>query len=92
MAETRRIGVTPHAGQNTGRSRGSAIDGRITRHEGYAKSIHASRGIDKIFGWIKQFAGLRQFKLREQCNVSALFGPHVIAYNLISSGMWGRWL
>jgi hypothetical protein len=53
VAEMLRIGVTPHVAQNAGRSGGSAIDGRTTRHEGYAKSIHARRGIEKIFGWIK---------------------------------------
>jgi len=50
------------------------------------KSIHARQGIEKVFGWIKQFAGLRQFKLRGQGNVSAAFGLHVIAYNLIRLG------
>ena len=29
---------------------GSAIDGRTTCHEGYAKSINARRGIEKVFG------------------------------------------
>jgi hypothetical protein len=60
------IGVTPHVAQNTARSGGSAIDGRTTRHEGYAKSIHARRGIEKVFGWIKQWGGLRQFLPRPQ--------------------------
>jgi hypothetical protein len=32
---------------------------------------------------VKAFGGLRQFKLRVQDNVSAVFGQHVIAYNLI---------
>ena len=86
VAEMRRIGVTPHVAQNSGRPGGSAIDGRTTRHKGYAKSIHARRGIEKVFGWIKQFAGLRQFKVRGQSNVSAVFGLHVIAYNLIRLG------
>jgi hypothetical protein len=82
----RRIGVTPHVAQNTARPGGSAIDGRTTRHEGYAKSIHARRGIEKVFGWIKQWGGLRQFKLRGTGKVSAVFGLHVIAYNLIRLG------
>jgi hypothetical protein len=60
VAEMRRIGVTPHVAQNTARSGGSAIDERTTRHEGYAKSINARRGIEKVFGWIKQWGGLRQ--------------------------------
>jgi hypothetical protein len=66
VAEMRRLGVTPHVAQNTARSGGSAIDGRTTRHMGYAKSIHARRGIEKIFGWIKEFSGLRQFLPRPQ--------------------------
>ena len=64
VAEMRRIGVTPHVAQNTARLGGSAIDGRTTRREGYAKSINARRGIEKVFAWIKQWGGLRQFKLR----------------------------
>jgi hypothetical protein len=56
-----------------------------------------------VFGWIKAFGGLRQFKLRGQDKVSAVFGLHVIAYNLIpirlfepeiSSWLWktGTWV
>lgn len=74
VAEMRRIGVTPHVAQNTARTGGSAIDGRTTHHEGYAQSIHARRGIEKVLGWIKQWGGLRQFKLRGVGKVSAVFG------------------
>jgi len=86
VAEMRRIGVTPHVAQNTARPGGSAIDGRTTRHKGYAQSINARRGIEKVFGWIKAFGGLRQFKVRGTEKVSAVFGLHVIAYNLIRLG------
>jgi hypothetical protein len=72
--------------QNTNRPGGSAIDGRTTRHEGYAQSINARRGIEKVFGWIKQWGGLRQFKLRGTEKVAAVFSLHVIAYNLIRLG------
>ena len=48
----RRLGVPAHVAQNTARSGGSEIDGRTTRHVGYAKSINARRGIEKVFGWI----------------------------------------
>jgi hypothetical protein len=80
--------------QNTARPGGSAIDGRTTRHEGYAKSINARRGIEKVFGWIKQWGGLRQFKVRGTEKVGAVhsfgeafgYGLHVIAYNLIRLG------
>ena len=86
VAELRWIGVTPHVAQNTSRPGGSAIDGRTTRHEGYAKSINARRGIEKVFGWITQWGGLRQFKLRGTGKVGAVFGLHVIACNLIRLG------
>jgi hypothetical protein len=78
--------VTPHVVQNTGRPGGSAIDGRTTRHEGYAQSINARRGIEKVFGWIKQWGGLRQFKQHGREKVGAVFGLHVIAYTLIRLG------
>jgi hypothetical protein len=43
VAKLRAINVTPHVAQNdaitsTGKRRQSAIDGRTTRHEGYAMS------------------------------------------------------
>ena len=57
VAAMRRIGVTPHVAQNTARLGGSAIDGRTTRHEGYAKSINARTRhrdgvcLDQAVGW-----------------------------------------
>jgi hypothetical protein len=45
-----------------------------------------SSGIEKVFSWIKAFGGLRLFKLCGQENVSAVFGLHVIAYNLVRLG------
>ncbi len=65
---------------------GLGLNGRSARHEGHARSIHTRRGIETIFGWIQQWDGLRQFKLRGQDNVSGGFGPHVIGYNLIRMG------
>jgi hypothetical protein len=37
-----------------------------------------------VFGWIKQWGGLRRLKLRGSEKVSAVFGLHVIAYYLIN--------
>ena len=82
--ELRRI--THHVAQNIQARRSSAIDGRAVRHSGYAQSINARRGIEKVFGWIKQWGGLRQFKVRGTEKVGAVFGLHVIAYNLIRLG------
>ncbi|MFN9646777.1 MAG: transposase, partial [bacterium] len=69
--------------QNIQARRRSAIDGRNTRHEGYAQSINARRRIEQVFGWIKQAAGLRQLKARGRTRVGAVFRLHVVAYNLI---------
>lgn len=75
--------ITPHVAQNAGPRRRSAIDGRTTRHRGYAQSINARKRIEQVFGWIKQAAGLRQLKARGRSRVGAVFRLHVVAYNLI---------
>jgi hypothetical protein len=56
VADLRWIGVALHVVQTTARPGGSAIDGRTTSHEGYAKSINDRRGIEKIF-WLDQTVG-----------------------------------
>lgn len=83
VADIRFARVTPHVAQNAGPRRRSAIDGRTTRHPGYAQSINARKRIEQVFGWIKQAAGLRQLKARGRSRVGAVFRLHVVAYNLI---------
>lgn len=61
VEECRENGVTPHVMQ---RDKGSAIDERTTRHEGYQISVKVRRRIEKIFGWAKTIGGMRQTKLR----------------------------
>jgi hypothetical protein len=48
----RQMNVTPHVAQNTS-GRRSAIDGRTTRHEGYALSQKKRKRIEEVFGWMK---------------------------------------
>ena len=57
---TRQLGYTPHVSQNVKRSGGSAIDGRTTRHAGYAISQACRPRIERVFGWLKPLAGLRK--------------------------------
>ena len=52
VARLRAIGVTPHVAQNPP-GRRSAIDGRTTRHPGYAISQRIRKRIEEPFGWIK---------------------------------------
>jgi len=53
VAECRNLQVTPHVAQNEGRRGGSAIDGRTTRHAGYAVSQRKRKRIEECFGWMK---------------------------------------
>jgi transposase len=82
VALTRELGVTPHVSQNINRSGGSAIDGRTTRHDGYAKSQHARPRIEPAFGWLKTIAWLRKIKLRGLPNVHWLVCFAAAAFNL----------
>ena len=63
VANLRAIGVTAHVGQNLA-GRRSAIDGRTTRHPGYAISQRVRKRIQEPFGWIKATAGLRKTRHR----------------------------
>jgi hypothetical protein len=70
---TRELGTTPHVTQNLARPGGSAIDGRTTRHPGYAMSQHARPRIEPAFGWLKTIAWIGKVKLRSLANVDWLF-------------------
>jgi transposase len=82
VEDLRGLGITPHVTQNTGRAGGSAIDGRTTRHAGYAKSQHARPRIEPAFGWLKTIGWLRKVKLRGLSNVHWLVCFAAAAFNL----------
>src|SRR5436190_1564110 len=52
VAECRNLQVTPHVAQNEGRR---AIDGRTTRHAGYAVSRRKRKRIEECFGWMNHW-------------------------------------
>jgi len=79
----RELGTTPHVTQNLTRRGGSAIDGRTTRHAGYAISQHARPRIEPAFGWLKTIAWIRKVKLRGLAKVDWLFVFASAAFNLI---------
>ncbi len=81
VMELREINVTPHIAQNT--TRRSAIDGRTTRHPGYAISQRIRKRIEEGFGWMKTVAGLRKTKYRGIEKVGWAFMFAAAAYNLI---------
>ena len=79
--ELRSMKVTPHVAQNTS-GRSSAIDGRTTRHAGYAVSQRIRKRIEEVFGWIKMIARLEQTKFRGCDRVGWAFSFATTAYNL----------
>jgi Transposase DDE domain len=82
-AECRQMNVTPHVAQNTARAGGSAIDGRTTRHAGYAVSQKKRKRIEECFGWMKDIALIRKLRHRGLMKVGWIFAFAAAAYNLV---------
>jgi transposase len=61
VAACRQRQVIPHVAQNTS-GRRSAIDGRTTRHPGYAISQRVRKRVEEIFGWAKTIGGGRKLR------------------------------
>jgi transposase len=83
VMECREAGVTPHVAQAITATRGSRIDGRTTRHPGYAVSLRLRKRIEEGFGWTKEVAGLAQVKLRGLDRVDFAFVLGLAAYNRV---------
>jgi transposase len=64
-------------------ARHSEIDGRTTRHPGYAVSQRIRKRVEEVFGWVKSAAGLRQTRCRGLERVGWGFGLAAAAYNLV---------
>jgi hypothetical protein len=74
--------VTPHVAQND-THRASAIDGRTTRHPGYATSQTIRKRIEECFGWAKTIGGLRKSRFIGREKLDFQFVMTFAAYNLI---------
>jgi len=83
VAGLRARGVTPHVAQNLTRRGGSAIDGRTTRHAGYAVSQQKRKLVEQVFGWLKTVGGLRKLRHRGGELVDWVVTFAAAAYNLI---------
>ena len=82
VSTAREMQITPHVAQNT-TCRSSAIDGRTTRHAGYALSQQKRKRVEQSFGWMKMIGLLKKVKLRGLEKVSGWFTFVGAAYNLI---------
>ena len=80
LAGLRQKCVTPHVAQ---KARSSAIDGRTTRHAGYAVSQRKRKLVEEAFGWAKTIAGCAKVKVRGLTRVGVHFTRAIAAYNLI---------
>jgi transposase len=82
VAGLRKRGVTPHVAQNTS-GRRSTIDGRTTRHPGYALSQQARKRVEEIFGWMKTVGGFRRTRYRGLDRTGLAGYLVATAYNLV---------
>jgi transposase len=80
--DLRESNVTPHVARNVS-GRHSAIDGRTTRHPGYAVSLRIRKRIEEAFGWAKTVAGLRKARHRGLPKIDWQFTFAMAAYNLV---------
>jgi transposase len=82
VAAVRQMGITPHVAQHT-TNRRSAIDGRTTRHPGYALSQRCRKKVEQPFGWMKTVGLLRKLRHRGGRKVDWIVSFTAAAYNLV---------
>ncbi len=83
IEKVREMSMTPHVAQNITSVRGSVIDGRTTRHEGYAISQRRRKMVEEAFGWMKTVGLLRKLRHRGTQLVGWIFEFAAAAYNLV---------
>ncbi len=84
VARCRALGTTPHVAQFTkSERRGSAIDGRVTRHASYHLSQRVRKRVEEIFGWIKTVGGGRKLRYRGTAHNQLWAELTAAAYNLM---------
>lgn len=82
VAQCRQRQVTPHVAQNRS-GRRSAIDGRTTRHPGYAISQCIRKRVEEIFGWTKTVGGGRKLRYLGLARNQLWAELTMAAYNLV---------
>lgn len=75
--------VTPHLAQNRAGHRRSAVDGRTTRHRGYAASQRIRKRVEEIFGWVKTVGNFRRTRYRGRTRTQLAAYFVAAAYNLL---------
>ena len=80
VADLRARKITPHVAQKI---KGSAIDGRTTRHAGYAVSQRRRKLVEEPFGWAKTIGGLARPMLKGVARIGFRFTFTMAGYNLV---------
>lgn len=84
VAGVRACHTTPHVSPNIHARRPvSAIDGRTTRHAGFAVSQVKRKLVEEGFGWGKTVGGLRKLHHRGRATVDWIFTFVNAAYSLV---------
>lgn len=77
------MNVVPHIAQNITAYRGSAIDDRTTRHDGYSISQRIRKRVEEIFGWKKTVGNFRRTRFRGRARTQLCAYFVAAAYNLL---------
>ncbi len=77
--------IRPHLAQVSGRHT-PGLDGRTTRHAGYALSQRIRKRVEEIFGWLKPIGGLRKSRFRGRARTEQYALLAGAAYNLLRIG------
>lgn len=84
--DLRSLTVTPHVAQKV---KGSAIDGRTTRHQGYAVSQKKRKRVEEIFGWMKTVAWLRKARSRVRRRLTGCSRSRLPPTTWSECAIWG---
>ncbi len=79
----RQMRVTPHV---AAKRSGGCVDGRTTRHAGYAVSQRKRKRVEEPFGWMKTYGLLRKLRHRGLANAAWQFRLAAAAYNIVRLG------
>lgn len=82
VAQCRKRKITPHVAQ-TARNGGSAIDGRTTRHEGYAISQQKRQQAERVHAWPKTWSTMRRAMVRGLARMKAHYQMALTGGNLM---------
>lgn len=83
VRQCRELDVTPHVARNISGRRKGAIDGRVTRHEGYVQSQRKRKLVEEGFGWMKTVGASRKLRYIGVLKNQFWMTMEAVAYNLV---------